>query len=150
MECCRMQDHTSSSNINQSISSRDTTILLGSHENSACSTSNVSNVDGFLLQNPTCIASGSIASINPIKDSSGWPRSIRVSLNDVLRLFQIENFSNASEEETMFFFHLFFGWTATAKKLARDANGKCDRALQALVSSIERRIDLPVQKHQNR
>jgi hypothetical protein len=37
----------------------------------------------------------------------------------------------------MFFSHLFFNLHANAKKLTREADGKCDRAAQAFIAAIE-------------
>lgn len=126
-----------SSKISHSTSSRETTILPGSQENSACPTSNIPNECIAVPTRSILESSSSTPQIRAENAFSGWPRSITVTVNDVLRLFHVENFSNASEDEIMFFFHLFSEWTGAAKRLARDANGKCDRALQAVVTAIE-------------
>jgi hypothetical protein len=53
-----------------------------------------------------------------------------------LDFFHIENFSNASEEEVMFFFGLHFELCMAAKKSARELNGKADRAYQAVMAVL--------------
>jgi hypothetical protein len=54
----------------------------------------------------------------------------------VLDFFRIQNFSNASEEEVKFFFELHFDLCMAAKKLAKQYEGKADRASQAVLSVL--------------
>jgi hypothetical protein len=61
---------------------------------------------------------------------------MRVTLNDVLSFFHVDNFANASEDEATFFFSLHFCLHANAKVLARDAQGKCDRACKAVLTAM--------------
>lgn len=61
-----------------------------------------------------------------------------MTLRGVLDFFHIENFSNASEEEVMFFFGLHFQVCAQAKLLAREFEGKSDRAYRAGLSALSR------------
>jgi hypothetical protein len=60
-----------------------------------------------------------------------------VTLSQVLEIFHVENFSNASDEEAMFFFRLFFRLCANAKSMTQEGDGKCDRACQALILALE-------------
>lgn len=128
---------SSSSKISHSMSSRETTILPGSQENSAPVTSNSPNVCVSLPITLTSDGPSSKRIMRSDRTSSGWPRSMTVTLSQVLEFFHVENFSNASEEESIFFFNLFSGIYANAKILQRDADGKCDRATQALVTALE-------------
>jgi hypothetical protein len=59
-----------------------------------------------------------------------------VTLSQVLAFFHVSNFSNASDDEAMFFYNLFFQFCASAKVLTRKARGTADRALNALVNSL--------------
>lgn len=102
-----------SSNITHSSALRAATTLRSSTENSASTTP-----------------------IRANKWSAAFPNSTTVTLSQVLALFHCQNFSNASEDEAMFFYHLFFRLCANAKVLAREANGTSDRALHALMESI--------------
>src|ERR1035441_4223961 len=116
MECAPMQDYspTSGSKISHSASLRDTTTRPGSIENSAPSTSNMPNsLSGEMI--PTCDAASSKASIRPQTTISGSSRSSIVTFSGVSRFFHIENFENASDEEAMLFFRLFFKLNAYAK-----------------------------------
>src|SRR5208337_1195976 len=134
MECVEMQNQSCSSKISHSASSRVTTALHDSMEKTASPTSNCRYLPPAII--PTSGASGSSASMRPEKVSSGFPRSITVTLNDVLRFFHVENFSNASEEEAIFFFRLHFLVHARAKVLARESKGVCDRAYAAIMVAL--------------
>jgi hypothetical protein len=57
-----------------------------------------------------------------------------VTLNGVLSFLHVSNFSNASDDEAIFFHSLFLHLEGRAKILTREANGKCDRAYRALAS----------------
>jgi hypothetical protein len=59
-----------------------------------------------------------------------------VTLSQVLSFFHIDNFPNASEDEAIFLYHLFFKLCVNAKVLAREAGGKSDRVLHALMSAL--------------
>ena len=87
------------------------------------------------VEMPTCEASSSTPNILHNTTFSTWPATITVTLTDVLRFFHVQNFSNASDEEAMFFLELHFKLLANAKILAHQAQGKCDRAHRALIRS---------------
>lgn len=60
-----------------------------------------------------------------------------VTLSQILEVFHVKNFSNASDKEAMFFFNLWFRLWANAKTLTKDADGECDRAAQAFIAAME-------------
>ena len=75
-------------------------------------------------------------STEPRSVSVNMPFRYDVTLREVLDLFHIENFSNASEEEVMFFLGLHFDLCIAAKKLARELGAKSDRAYKAVLSAL--------------
>lgn len=133
-----MGDNSStSSKTIQSDSFRVATNRDSSIENETSSTSKhaaLCMTSGF--EKPICDASESAKNILPINTSSVRPSTIRVTLSEVLDFLHVSNFSNASEEEAIFFYSLFFHLHAKAKILARDADGECDRAFKAFLSAI--------------
>jgi hypothetical protein len=133
-----MQDQSPTlvSKISHSASLRDTTTRPDSIENSAASTSNMPYFrSGVMI--PTCEADSSKASIRPQTTISGSSRSIIVTLSGVSRFFHIENLENASDEEAIFLFRLFFKLNAYAKILALEGDGKYNRAYQAFLLAAE-------------
>jgi hypothetical protein len=78
----------------------------------------------------------SAASTTPRSIPIDTPFRYDVTLNGVLELFHIENFSNVSEEEAVFLFRLHFDLCTAAKKLARESSGKADRAYQAVLAVL--------------
>ncbi len=62
--------------------------------------------------------------------------SNRVSLSNILDFFHVENFSNASDEEFMYFGSLYCKVLFGAKSLARESGSSCDRAHQAIMASM--------------
>src|SRR5580658_1082372 len=119
---------TSSKTI-QSDSFRVATNLDPSIENEASSTSKFKKLCMTRgLDSPTCDASGSTWNTLPISTSPAFPSTNIVTLSEVLDFFHILNFSNASEDEAIFFASLFFQMCGRAKILARQADGNCDRA----------------------
>jgi hypothetical protein len=138
MERVHMGDKSAtSSKTIQSDSFRVATSRDSSIENAASSKSKGAALcitSGF--ESPTCEASGSAQNILPTSTSVVFPSTIRVTLSGVLDFFHVSNFSNASEEEAIFFHSLFFHLCAKAKVLAREADGKCDRAYEAILSAI--------------
>jgi hypothetical protein len=127
-----------SSKIIQSDSFRVATTRDGSIENAASSKSSAAALcmtDGSNI--PTCDASGSAQNILTNNTSSVLPPTIKVTLSGVLDLLHISNFSNASDDEAIFFYSLFFHMNAKAKVLARRGNGTCDRAYAAFMSAMK-------------
>jgi hypothetical protein len=131
-----MQDHSDgSSKTIQSDSFLVATTRVDSTENTESSTSNVSYCFTPVII-PTCDASESNASIRPKKTAIVFPRTMTVTFNGLLRFFHIENFENASDEESTFLRLLQFNLQANIKKLAQAANGDADRAAQAVLSAM--------------
>lgn len=133
-----MRDNSAtSSKTIQSDSFRVAISRESSIEKSASSTSNPAKLCmTSRLEIPTCDASGSTAIIVPTNTSPVFPPTIKVTLSGVLEFFHISNLSNASEDEAIYFNSLFFHLCAKAKVLARESDGKCDRAYQAILSAI--------------
>lgn len=135
-----MKDHTSSKTIHSNKSFvRETTTRVGSREKTAPPKSKSAYCFGP-DKKPTNETSESRVSILPVKTTGDLPCSMTVNFNDVLRYFHIENLSNASEDESMFFFHLHFRLLASAKILNRESNGNTDRAYKAFRLAMQRVI----------
>ena len=73
------------------------------------------------------------------------PLKFDATLSGVLDLFHIENFSNPSEEEIVFLFSLYSDLCSAAKKLARELDGKADRAYQAVLVTLCKENDITQQ-----
>jgi hypothetical protein len=131
-----MQGQGSSSNVSQSNSFLVASSRDGSTENAESSILNRANLRRVSTANATNPASASVAPIRPSKTAVVFPPSMTVTLNGVLDFFHVSNFSNASDEEAIFFHSLFFHLEAKAKILAREANGNCDRAFVALLEIL--------------
>lgn len=126
-----------SSKITQSALLRVATTRQGSTENTDPSRPN----EAYLSPSykiPTLSSAASNFSTEPRSVSVDMPFRYDVTLREVLDLFQIENFSNASEEEVMFFLGLHFDLCIAAKKLARGLGGKSDRAYKAVLSVLSK------------
>lgn len=124
-----------SSNTAQSDASRVATMRQGSTENVASSSPN----EAYRLpscETPIVSHSASTLSTKPKRTSVTVPFRYDVTLSGVLDLFQIENFSNASEEEVIFLFSLYSDLCTAAKNLAKELDGKADRAYQAVLVTL--------------
>lgn len=139
-----MQDHMildpilgagSSENRSQSDPSRVAITRSDEQDNSASSRSSCLSSRVREIKNPNCEVSGCHAPIIP-SQTSFLPSSMRVSLSGVLDFFHIKNFSDASDDEFMFFSTVWFEMLACAKREGRARNGNCDRAHKALLHSV--------------
>ncbi|MGA7341093.1 MAG: hypothetical protein WBE72_08850 [Terracidiphilus sp.] len=88
--------------------------------------------------NATKPAAESIAAMRADTTSVVSPPTITVTLSGVLDFLHISSFSNASDEEAIFFYSLFLSMQGKAKRLAQEANGTCDRAYHAFLLSINK------------
>ena len=131
-----------SSKISQSALLRVATTRQGSTENTDPSRSNAAYLSPS-HRTPTISDSGSTFNTHPRSVSFNAPFRYDVTLIGVLDFFHIENFSNASEEEVMFFFGLHFQICAQAKLLAREFGGRSDRAYQAVLSALSKENAIP-------
>jgi hypothetical protein len=131
-----MQDQLDkSSNTIQSDSLRVATSRFGSIEKTQSSTSKSLYECIAEPTVPTMEASSSVPYTRTNKTSVVFPLTMTWTLSGVLEFFHIRNFSNASEDEAMFFLQLHFKLLANAKILAREGEGKCDRAYTALLNA---------------
>lgn len=132
-----MQDNQDvSSKTIQSDSFRVATSRVSSIENTESSTSKSLNECILEPTVPTIEESSSIAYTRTDKTSVVSPFSMTVTRNGLFKFFHIENLVNASDEEIMFLAQLHFKMRANAKILAHEADGKCDRAYQAILSAM--------------
>lgn len=120
----------------QSESLRVATTRLGSTENTEPSKSKSLNECGADPTVPTIDSSSSIEYTRQDKTSIVFPRVMFVTLNGLLKFFHIENFENASDEETIFLGRLQFNMKANIKMLARELDGKADRMGQAVIDAM--------------
>jgi hypothetical protein len=89
------------------------------------------------LDIPTCNASGSTPIIlHPVSTSSVLPLVMTVTLSNVLEFFQVKNFPNASEEEAIFFYSLFFQLTTRAKSFPARCHCNCNHLLRFHLKQI--------------
>ena len=137
MQCTPMQDQSDkSSKTIQSESLRVATTRLDSTENTEPSTSKSLNECGVEPTVPTIDDASSMEYTRQNKTSVVFPFTMIVIRNGLFKFFHIENLENASAEDVMLLAQLRFKMRANVEMLAREANGKADRAVRTVISAM--------------